>query len=744
MKAVELLVESLLPPELRKPGRKYTAGEVNDILASVGKTNPEHFAQLQTAIADVGRHAAFQGGETMGLSDFEPVFDRHKLFREMDKEIALAKRESKNPEEFKERRGEIHTRFSDIAEKMTMEGGRQNNNAIVRSVASGARGKSQQAKAMISTPGVYTDSLGKLVPVFVRHSFAEGLRPAEYAASTFGARLSVSGSKTAVAKGGDFSKMCQSATSQQVITQKDCGTHNGLDLDIDDDSLKYRTLARPVAGFKAGSLIDGRVLASLRHSKEKTIFVRSPLTCMAKEGLCAHCAGAFHSDGHLPKIGTMIGSTATQAISEPIVQGSLNLKHCLLEGTLVRMADGSVRAIEDLEPGDKVLGADKHGNTFPTSVVRKFNQGLQQVFNYRFRLGSEKGDLIEINSTDCHKILAYKEDSDGLTIVPVGKYSDGAHLGLLQCWDIEVDTEDHLFSLANGLIVSNTSGMTSGKRIYSGFDTVSNIVQSPDTFADRAVVSEVPGEVEEIKEAPQGGTIIRVAGEEHYVPTGYAATVKPGQKVEAGEQLSDGVVDSRDILRLRGLGEARLHYSKRLKQALDDSGWNANRQATEILARGALDHLTVHDPDGVGDFLPDDVVSYNSLQHSYHLPGDATHEPTQTAHGKYLQENALHYTIGTKLTPKMTEHLHSRGVSRVLVSNQEPGFAADMNRLRTASHSRDDWLSKLTTSYLTSNLANSAMRGEDTETGPGKNINWAPRLAAGEQFGKEVERTGKF
>ena len=44
---------------------------------------------------------------------------------------------------------------------------------------------------MLSTPGLYTDANDNVIPLFIRNSFAEGLRPAEYLAGTYGARKSV-------------------------------------------------------------------------------------------------------------------------------------------------------------------------------------------------------------------------------------------------------------------------------------------------------------------------------------------------------------------------------------------------------------------------------------------------------------------------------------------------------------------------------------------------------------------------
>ena len=69
-------------------------------------------------------------------------------------------------------------------------------------------------------------------------------------------------------------------------------------------------------------------------------------------------------------------------------------------------------------------------------------------------------------------------------------------------------------------------------------------------------------------------------------------------------------------------------------------------------------------------------------------------------------------------------------------------FVPEMQRLRAGAHSGTDWLGKMNSSYLTSNLGQDAERGRDTDTA--ENVHFAPRLAIGTGFGEKIERTGKF
>jgi len=614
-KAIRLLVEDALPEELRPLLKSLDAKAMGDILAEVARTAPDKYPAISKSLSDIGRNASYWQGETLSLKDAKPVVDRQKLLGAMDAEIAAAQKQHRaDPEAFKAARQEIWSRYSDDIQKVTLQASLAAGNALGMSVASGARGKPEQLKAMLSTPALYAGSEGKLIPMFVRRGFNTGLRPAEYLAGTYGSRESIVTIKTATAKGGYLGKLMAQATTPLIVTEPDCGADNGIDLPIDDASLKHRVLARPVGDYPAGTVVDRAVLSDIRkQGKSEYAIVRSPMTCQSEHGVCAKCVGA-NARGRLPSVGDAAGITAANAIAEPIAQGSLSSKH--------------------------------------------------------------------------------------------------------------------------------TAGQAQTKREFSGFDVINRFVETPETFEDRAVVSEQDGKVTKIEDAPQGGQYVYVNDEPHYVLPGFAPLVKVGDQVEAGDSLSEGLGDPGDVVRLRGLGEGRRYYADRLKQILDDSGMPAMRRNTEMLARAALDHLVVDDAEDMDDVLPDDVLSYSRFRRLYTPREDVAEEDPEVAVGKFLQKDALHYTIGTRITPSIAARLKTRGFGKVSVSAQTPKFHPEMVRLQSSTHNNPDWLASQHTSYLRRQLSDHASRG--TTTNLEHNVHFAPRLAVGKDFGRHADQTGEF
>lgn len=612
MRALDFALSQILPEDLRQETYDMSKHGVGDLMSALARQHPEQYREISKKIGDLGRKSAFMQGFTIGPGDTRPVIDTRGYFDRLDLELADLKARKLSPTDFDGARDEILQRYSDLIEKDTMGAALKSDNSFARAVASGARGNPAHVKAILSTPGVYADAQGRIIPLFVRNSFANGVRPAETLAGTYGARSAVISTKVATAKGGDYSKILNQSTSHYNITEKDCGVRNGLDFEPSDRSLRGRVLARDVAGLKAGDVIDKRAM-SILGKQDKPVIARSALTCQSKHGLCARCSG-LQADGSFPRIGDSLGITAGQSVGEPIVQSGLNAKH--------------------------------------------------------------------------------------------------------------------------------NAGAAKGKKSFSGFDVVSQFAQIPDEFKDKATVAEEEGTVTAIREAPQGGHYVTVNNTQHFVLPGFDLLVKPGDPVEAGDQLADGLVNPSDIVRLRGLGEGRRYYADRLEKILQDSGQPPDRRNIELIARATVDHVRVDDSDEDSEFLPDDLVREADYMASYKRPDDTADMPVSKLPGQYLQQPVLHFTVGTKITPKMTERMRKAGVTTAFASPTAPSFSPDMQRLRTASHSDRDWMSSLSTSYLGKQMQQSAERGDETNIE--SNHHYAPRLAAGVGFGENIETSGKF
>lgn len=1032
MKAVQLLVNSRLPKELRDYSRPLDAKGIGELMRRVASDYPDQYEDIVQHVSNIGRNASFEQGETISLQDFKPVFDRDAVLKRMDRDIAMARARYKDDDEFKREREKIWGKYTAEIEREVARNGIAKGNNLAYSIVSGARGKPAQLKAMQASPGIYQDSRGKTIPMFVRHSLAEGLRPAEYAAGFFGARQSVISTKRCLRRGtlvrmadcslkpiesikvgeyvmgadtnGNVFPVRVSRTFDQGLQEvwRHYFAFGGSDREIvyEDMTNEHKVLARstrpygaawnrfrrgtgpkpeasqyrvnivdpvghmsfgngksisspilPTGGFSGnmkepwalllGLLIgDGCVRRShsIRLSCADPLLIQdiksyvSDLGCKLRKngssnydwnltwsnyspllngsirkGRQGFVKGSHGPIGSLLKTYGLLGKYAWEK-TLPAGWGTWDKDSLARLVAGVFASDGSIfstvqksgrvqvsitfaltsrKLIEELQSClslvfgingviERPVTLGGYGDTSSKRVHALYSLSIgrvNDVLRFRDMIGSYVPGVKRAKMEELTSGLSLKQSSDYATL----SFRRREYVGMEPCYDLEVEHEDHLFVLGSGMIVSNstakggdlskqlaqtganivvtsndckshngrllsiddesmrgrvlaqdtgpykagtliskgvledikrdtnikelvvrspmtcdnkdgicakcagaywngrrfprvgdaigitaanaigepitqmalnskhTGGITGAKKEYSGFEVINQLVQSPEQFPDRATVAEEDGTVTDIIDAPQGGKYVIIGQKKNYVPHGYPVTVSIGDTVEAGDALSEGIVDPGDVVKFKGLGQGRLYWADRLKDALDASGMKAMRVNTEILARNAIDHVEVDDPEGAGDALPGDVVSYNKLRWTYKpdenlvqakLPSEAV--------GKYLQEPVLHYSIGTRITPQVLKRLSAAKLDArpYAVSEQPPGFTADMQRLRTASHVNDDFLASMSTSYLSSQLNHAATRGLETDLK--SNVHYAPRLAYGEGFGEETRTTGKF
>lgn len=314
-------------------------------------------------------------------------------------------------------------------------------------------------------------------------------------------------------------------------------------------------------------------------------------------------------------------------------------------------------------------------------------------------------------------------------------------IGTRMTYDLEVDHPDHLFVLANGLIVSNSSkhlGGVAGKgKSIGGFKAVNQIINIPKTYPGGAAHSQVDGRVESIEEAPQGGHYVTVQGQRHYLGQGVTPAVKIGDTVEAGDLLSDGLPNPAEIVRHKGVGEGRRQLVKLFGDVARASGFSPHRRNIELVARGLINHARLLEE--VGDYNPEDIIPFSTLEAAYQpRPGHKILTPERSI-GKYLEKPVLHHTIGTKVRPSMLDELKRYSIGNLTVHDEPPPFESVMVRAQDNLHHDPDWMTRMLGSNLEKTLLRGAARGDVSDA---TGTSYVPALAEGLHFGLQGKTKG--
>jgi DNA-directed RNA polymerase subunit beta' len=326
-----------------------------------------------------------------------------------------------------------------------------------------------------------------------------------------------------------------------------------------------------------------------------------------------------------------------------------------------------------------------------------------------------------------------KHHSGGLCQMCVGRREKGiaamdSYVGLVAGTAVaEPLTESAMKARHSGGAATSLNGQ-------SGFKLINQLANIPKKFVGKAPLAQEDGFITKLEPAAAGGYFIGVNNEDHYISIEQEPIVKVGDRVEQGQVLSTGLVDPSEVVKYRGIGDGRKYYMEAMKQAFDDSNLPVNRRNFELIAKAAIDHVRITDPEGLGDFLPEQIASYSAVEKNYEPRESSKTVRLDSAYGKYLEKPELHYTIGTRITSAVIKDLKNHEIESVLVNDQPPNFEPVMVRLVDIPEHHEDWMHVLNSTNLAKRFINMVNKGAVSDV---KGPSPIPGLAYGVDFGKK-------
>jgi DNA-directed RNA polymerase subunit beta' len=217
-------------------------------------------------------------------------------------------------------------------------------NSIFMMADSGARGSEAQIRQLAGMRGLMAKPDGSIIETPIAANFREGLNVLQYFISTHGARKGLADTALKTANSGYLTRRLVDVSQDLVVIQEDCGTHRGLRMtpiieggDV-VEPLRERVLGRTVAQdvtrpageevlAPAGTLLNERWVDYLEHQGVDEVWVRSPITCETRHGICSSCYGRDLARGYQVNVGEAVGVIAAQSIGEPGTQLTMRTFH---------------------------------------------------------------------------------------------------------------------------------------------------------------------------------------------------------------------------------------------------------------------------------------------------------------------------------------------------------------------------------------------------------------------------------
>jgi DNA-directed RNA polymerase subunit beta' len=434
-------------------------------------------------------------------------------------------------------------------------------NSIYMMADSSARGSAAQIRQLAGMRGLMAKPDGSIIETPITANFREGLNVLQYFISTHGARKGLADTALKTANSGYLTRRLVDVTQDLVVTEQDCGTHDGslMRAIVEGgeviESLRDRILGRTAADdilhpenrsvlATAGTMLEEDLIDELEAAGVDEIKVRTALTCETRFGICATCYGRDLGRGGLINGGEAVGVIAAQSIGEPGTQLTMRTFH--IGGAASRAAIAS--SVEAKSNG--VVG---------------FNATMRYVTNSKKELVviSRSGEIVihdeHGRERERHKVpygatLAVKADD---------KIKSGA---ILANWDPL--TRPIITEFAGQSKFENVEeGLTVAKQLdeVTGLSTM--VVIDPKRRGAAKVVRP------QVKLIDATGNEVKIPGTDHSVtigfPVGALIQVRDGQDVGPGEVLARIPIEgqkTRDITgglpRVAELFEARTPKDK--------------------------------------------------------------------------------------------------------------------------------------------------------------------------------------
>ena len=429
-------------------------------------------------------------------------------------------------------------------------------NSIYMMADSGARGSAAQIRQVAGMRGLMAKPDGSIIETPITANFREGLNVLEYFISTHGARKGLADTALKTANSGYLTRRLVDVTQDLVVTEQDCGTHQGylMRAIVEGgeviESLRDRVLGRTAAEdvlhpesravlANAGDMLDEDVIDELELQGVDEVKVRTALTCETRFGICAKCYGRDLGRGGLVNGGEAVGVIAAQSIGEPGTQLTMRTFH--IGGAASRAAVAS--SVE----------AKSNGSIGFNATMRYVTNGKKELVviarSGEIVIHDEHGRERERHKVPYGAILTVKADQ----AVKAG--------AILANWDPL--TRPIITEFAGKAHFENVEeGLTVAKQVddVTGLSTL--VVIDPKRRGSAKVVRP------QVKLIDASGNEVKIPGTDHSVtigfPIGSLVQVRDGQDVGPGEVLARIPVEgqkTRDITgglpRVAELFEAR-------------------------------------------------------------------------------------------------------------------------------------------------------------------------------------------
>lgn len=521
-------------------------------------------ANLIDEIKRIGFTYMKQSGISWGMDDLRVPETKYNLLEAADKEVQTTQEqflEGLLTED--ERYSRVVEIWADASEKIAKDvvGTVRPHSSVNYFVSSGARGSFSQITQMSGLKGLVVNPGGRTIELPVRGSFKEGIDILEYFISTHGSRKGMSDTALRTADAGYLTRRLVDVAQDVVINAEDCNTKDFDVISRADSEAMNQSFERR---------LFGRVVTEDVKDKDGNVIVKK------NHGIDEQQALAIaETDVAEVKCRSVLKCKLTRGVCRQCYGFDLGFNRMVELGAAV----GIVAAQSIGEPGTQLTMRTFH--TGGSASVSDITQGLPRVEEL-FEAREPKGmaTVAEIAGKVSISKASTKEN-----IVRI----EGAN----------AKTESLALPSGSEILVKDGASIISGDSLFVSKEGV--MTKAPASGVVRVTDNE-------IKVVHEGEDLV-----EYVIPTGFTLTVKDGDLVTAGQQLTEGNLSPNKILELQGTEAAQRYIVKEVQDIYVSQGQQIHDKHIEVIVRQMFSKMRVINNSDT-DLVLGDVIDKSRLQ----------------------------------------------------------------------------------------------------------------------------------
>jgi DNA-directed RNA polymerase subunit beta' len=563
-----VIFNRILPEEIQFVNTTLDKGGLRDLVAELYEVGgAEKTPDVADLIKDIGFSYATLSGYTIAVSDIAVPAEKQAILNQALSEEESVVRDFRRglltEQEQHERVIEIWQRTTTDVAKAVKNNMDPHGNLATMANSGATKGGFGPISQLAGMRGLMADPSGRIIPLPIRSNFREGLTALEYFISTHGARKGLADTALRTADAGYLTRRLVDVAQDVIINDEDCGTTDGIIIRAADDVAGQSLGSRLFGRLAAERILDGKtgeILAEVNdpmdHERVRKIVNAGVQDVKVRSPLTCElihgiCSRCYGLDLGRGKM-VEIGSAVGIVAAQSIGEPGTQL-------TLRTFHTGGVAA-----GGDITTGLPRVEELFEARKTPKGEAVVSEISGVAHVMQSDRYSELRVVRVEHSEMVSDEYDLPADWTISV---EDGS----------EVAAGDTIASLDNATITAQNPGRT---RIEG----------------HKVIVSyEVRQEAE------------------YELPSNARLLVRDGERVEAGQALTEGSLNPHRILRIQGSQACQMYLLSEVQKVYRSQGQNINDKHFEVIIRKMMSKVQVTRP-GDTAYLPGDLVDRLELK----------------------------------------------------------------------------------------------------------------------------------